>query len=183
MHWLLAHSGAGVIASQLAEALPQRIAGIIYVAGIMLPSDVRFAELVAEYMTVDRTASGIGPFLEWSKDLTVSRVPESAARHIFFHDVDPTTADWAVRRLTPQPEGGRAVRPSLSAARFGSVRRIYIETIADRSVVHGLQRHMQQVVPGAERLSLNTGHFPQLVAPRQLAEMIRSQIHRNPDGC
>jgi pimeloyl-ACP methyl ester carboxylesterase len=174
--WLIAHSGAGVIASQIAEAAPQRVAGIIYLAGIMLPSGGSFADLVTDLATLDPSAHGIRPFLEWSGDGQSSRVPADAARRIFLHDADAADADWVVRRLTPQPEGGRAIRPTLTPDRFGRVRRIYVEALADRSVVLRLQRAMQIAVPGSETYSLMTGHLPQLVAPGQVAEIVTSAI-------
>ena len=41
----------------------------------------------------------------------------------------------ACARLSPQPEGGRAVSPRLTPERFGTVPRLYVEAKNDRSVV------------------------------------------------
>jgi pimeloyl-ACP methyl ester carboxylesterase len=174
--WLIAHSGGGVVASQIAEAIPHRIAGIIYLAGIMLSSGTSFAELVAEFSAIDPAARGIGPFLEWSTDRRTSRVPADAARRIFLQDASTTDSDWAIRLLTAQPEGGRAIFPTLTPDRFGRVRRVYVEALDDRSIVLGLQRHMQAALPGAQTYSLMTGHFPHLVAAEQVARIIVSVI-------
>src|SRR5690606_10194366 len=45
---LVGHSGGGVTATALAERYAERIAGVSYVAGMMLPSGMGFAELCAE---------------------------------------------------------------------------------------------------------------------------------------
>ncbi len=169
---LVAHSGGGVIASQVAEAVPDLVARIAYVAGMMLPDGMGFADLIADLHPDYPEVSGIGPHLDWSPDRLLSRVPEAAALAFFFDDCPPAAARAAARALTPQPEGGRAVRPQLSAARFGRVPRLYVEARADRSVVPILQRRMQALVPGAAIASLPTGHAPQVAAPALLAETL-----------
>ncbi|MDC7789958.1 alpha/beta hydrolase [Rhodoplanes sp. TEM] len=169
---LVAHSGGGLVASQVAEADPDGVARIVYVAGMMLPDGMAYADLVRDVIAEHPEAAGIGPHLVWSADRASSTVPEAAALAFFYHDCDAAAARSAARQLTAQPEGGRAVRPRLTAARFGRVPRLYVEATADRSVVPILQRRMQALVPGAAVVSLPTGHAPQLVAPRLLAEAI-----------
>jgi pimeloyl-ACP methyl ester carboxylesterase len=169
---IVAHSGAGIVASQVAEACPERIASLIYIAGMMLPDGLSFAEVVASVLDDDPSAAGIGPHLVWSEDRLTSCVPIEAARRIFFQDCSDDLAEAAARRLTPQPERGRAVRPRLSPERFGRIPRLYIETVNDRSGVLTVQRRMQALVPGAKAASLPTGHAPQLAAPKKLADCI-----------
>ncbi|GJE29455.1 alpha/beta fold hydrolase [Methylobacterium organophilum] len=166
---LVAHSGGGVVASAVAEAFPDRVARIAYVAGMMLPDGMGFADLVAEARARHPEAAGIGPHLIWSPDRLTSRVPEAAARAIFFQDGPESDAQAAARRLTPQPERGRAVRARLTAEGFGRVPRLYVEALHDRAVIPALQRQMCALVPGAARVALPTGHAPQLSAPDRLA--------------
>lgn len=169
---IVAHSGAGVVASQVAEACPERVDRLVYVAGMMLPDGVSFAEVVATVLADEPNAGGIGPHLVWSDDRLTSRVPVEAARRIFYHDCPADLAEAAARRLTPQPERGRAVRPRLSAERFGRIPRFYVEARADRSVVPAVQRRMQALVPGAKVAALPTGHTPHLSAPQELADRL-----------
>ena len=56
---IVAHSGAGIVASQVAETCPERVARLVYVAGMMLPDGVSFAELVAPIVANDPSAAGI----------------------------------------------------------------------------------------------------------------------------
>jgi len=169
---IVAHSGAGVLASQVAEACPERIDSLAYIAGMMLPDGLSFAEVVASVLPDDPSAAGIGPHLVWSEDRLTSRVPIAAAKKIFYQDCVDELAEAAARRLTPQPERGRALRPHLSPERFGRIPRLYVETSHDRSVVLSVQRRMQALVPGAKVVSLPTGHAPQLAAPQALADCI-----------
>lgn len=169
---IVAHSGSGIVASQIAEACPDRLDCIIYVAGMMLPDGVSYGDLVTSLIKTNPAASGIAPHLVWSADHLTSQVPVNVARHFFFHDCPPDLAEAAAQRLTPQPEHGRAIRPRLSSERFGRVRRFYVEALADRSVIPVAQRRMQELVPGATVATLPTGHTPQLSAPQELADCV-----------
>ncbi len=167
---VMGHSGGGVVAAQLAEEFPERVSTLVFLAGMMLPSGVGFAEVVAD--TEAPGKEGIVPYLQWSADRAISSVPVEAALEIFLHDCPAVAARAAAARLRPQATTGFALKPKLSHARFGRVKRIYIEAVLDRSVVLGVQRRMQALVPGAEVLSMRTGHVPQLAAPETLAELL-----------
>jgi pimeloyl-ACP methyl ester carboxylesterase len=117
-------------------------------------------------------ASGIWPYLQWSDDRKVSRVPAAAAIAIFLHDCAAEDAAAAAARLTPQGEGGRAVTTPATAERYGRIRRLYVEALDDRSVILPVQRAMQARAPGAAVVSLSSGHAPQFSAPAQLADAI-----------
>lgn len=164
---LVAHSGAGVLATQLAQDHPDRVARIVYVCGMMLPSGVDFPEMIAPFVAADPTAIGIGAHLDPVPG--GSRVPAAAALEIFYHDCPPDTARAAAARLTPQPEGVRAPRVSHSPDRFGRVPRAYIRCGADRSVVPAVQDAMLAALPGAALRRLDCGHAPMLAAPQALA--------------
>lgn len=170
--FLLGHSGGGVIATQAAETLGGRASGVIFVAGMMLPSGRGFAELVAELAGQFPEAAGIGPHLHWNADRSVSSVPASAARDIFLQDLPPAQADAAAARLSPQPEATRALIPCWTEEGFGRLPRLYVEALQDRSVILPAQRLMQRRVPGARVVSLDTGHVPQVAAPQALARVI-----------
>jgi pimeloyl-ACP methyl ester carboxylesterase len=169
---VVAHSGAGVPASQLAEVLPERVACVVYVAGMMLPAGMGYAELVESCAADVPDAAGIAPYLQWSGDNTVTVVPAAAALEIFLHDCPHEAAERAAAKLTPQRESGRALSTTLSAERFGRVPRIYIEALRDRSVLLPLQRRMQALVPGATVRSIDCGHVPQLARPAELAILV-----------
>jgi pimeloyl-ACP methyl ester carboxylesterase len=167
---LISHSGGGVIASQVAEIFRRDVRGVVYVSGMMLPGGGKFADVVSPLAAENPAAAGIRPHLVWSQDKLTSTVPARAAREIFFHDCSPDEARDACTRLSPQPEGGRAISPRLTTERFGTVPRLYVEARNDRSVVLAAQRQMQLLVPGADVVSLDSGHVPQLSMPEKLAD-------------
>ena len=169
---LVGHSGGGAVATQLAESISDRVIGIAYLAGMMLPSGIGFGDVVASMVDEYPEASGIGPFLNWEPDQKVSRVPPAAIREIFLQDVSEEVVAEAIPLFNPQAEGSRTLIPTWSPERFGRLPRLYVEAKKDRSVVLPVQRRMQQLVPGAEVVSLDTGHVPQVAAPEAVASAL-----------
>jgi len=169
---VVGHSGGGVVASQVAEARPERVKALVYVAGMMLPSGMGFGQVVTEMLPTHPEAAGISPYLQWSPARDLSWVPPEAAQQIFLHDCPPDVAETASHRLVPQPEPGRALVGELTAARWGRIPRLYVEALYDRSVVLPVQRRMQELCPGAKRLSMTTGHAPHVAQPALLAELL-----------
>ena len=168
---LIAHSGGGVLATALAEAAPERIAGILHVAGMRLPSGITFAEFLTPFTAANPAAIGIGAHLHKLPHAT--RVPEAAALRIFYHDCPPEPARAAAARLTPQPDGVRAPRVTHTPARAGRVPAAYIHCGRDRSVLPAVQDAMAEGLP---TLRLDTGHAPMLAAPQALAEALTTLL-------
>lgn len=167
---LVGHSGGGVAISAAAEAFPRRVSRLVYVAGMMLPSGMGFADLLAAEGAAARGMAGVGPHLNWSADGKTSAAPPEAAMALFFNDCPAAVAEAAAHRLAPQPEAGRALAATLTPERFGRAPRLYLVADEDRAVRPEIQRRMIALVPGAEVLHLPTGHAPQLSAPGLLAE-------------
>lgn len=164
---LIAHSGAGVLATALAERHPDRIAGIVAICAMLLPSGVTFPEFTTPFVAADPAAQGIGPWLEQAPGGT--RVPAVAARHVFYHDAPDAAARSAAARLTVQGHAVRAPRVDWTADRAGRVSTGYIRCGADRSVLPAVQdamcatRRLTRIIP------LPTGHAPMLADPSALA--------------
>jgi pimeloyl-ACP methyl ester carboxylesterase len=169
--YLVGHSGGGITVSAAGEALADRITGAIYVAGIMLPSDVPFIDLRAQW-SIDRALSGVEPYLVFSPDGRSSTVPSDAAVACLFQRAPIEAALSAARRLQPQWMAGLDIVPTWTAERFGRVRRLYIEATDDRDLPLALQRRFQERSPGAHVVTIDADHCPQLSAPDALAEAI-----------
>ena len=175
---LVGHSGGGLIATAVAERMPERIVCLVYLAGMMLPSGMSYAELIrqvaSEMPGVDLT--GIGARLVWTPDRRFSIVPEDAALAVFLQDCDEVAARQAAAKLCPQDEAGRAIIIEWTTARAGRVPRIYVEARQDLSVPLVLQRRMQELVPGAHCISLDCGHVPQLAQPGELTKQLAKML-------
>lgn len=167
---LVGHSGGGIIVTQVAEMLPARIAGVAYVAGMMLPSGVDFG-MLCDGLGLEPPV-GISAWLQSTSDGRGTVVPPEAGAVVFFHEAGSAAAIGAARRLVPQLETARLMAPTWTAERYGSVPRLYIESALDRTVPLVTQREMQQRTPGAAVVTLETDHAPQLSMAEELAHAL-----------
>jgi pimeloyl-ACP methyl ester carboxylesterase len=175
---LVGHSGGGITASQVAEMTPERVAALVYLAGIMLPSGVGFDRIIelCEQDAPGTRFDGIAPYLDRSADGSGTRVRIEGALRCFVQDCEPVAALRAAGLLREQQDSGRRMKPLLSSSRYGSVPRIYVECTEDRSLLLPLQRKMQALTPGAVCLRMDCGHVPQLAQPATLAERLRGSL-------
>jgi pimeloyl-ACP methyl ester carboxylesterase len=169
---IIAHSGGGVVGTGVAEARCERIKAVVYIAGMMLPSNMHFGHVLAQEKAEERGLMGIGPYLEWNEDHSVSTVPPEAGAKIFLNDMPYDVAIEGAQHLTPQAEPGRALQTRWTPQRFGSVPRLYVECVRDLSVMQPIQQAMQAMVPGARRIVLDAGHAPHVSQPQALAEAL-----------
>ncbi|RKP47040.1 alpha/beta fold hydrolase [Pararobbsia silviterrae] len=175
---VLGHSGGGITASQVAEAAPDRVIGLVYLAGMMLASGQSFADLVRDVARADPDApvAGISPYLDTDRVADTTRVRPEGALACFLQDCEPQAAQRAIAMLRAQPESGRRMMNHLTPERFGRVPRIYVECRNDASVTLPLQRAMQHASPGAHVLSLACGHVPQLVQTEALSQTLIPEL-------
>jgi len=171
---MVGHSMGGTAAAQACELRPQRIALAIIIAAFLLPdgmSVLQFYErhlepwMVGAHKRVTYDAAGL-----------LSSIDPASAVEVFYHKADRMLAEAAARRLTPQPEGGRRSHLKLSAERFGTVPRVYIEAREDRSVHLPLQRKMQEMSPCRAVYGLDSDHAPQLSDPDALVALVMTAI-------
>ena len=170
--WIVVgHSGGGVVGTMVAEHMvatrPDSIVGLVYLAGMMLPSGMGFPQACTIAGSIP--PQGIEPYLKPAPDGLSTLVPPEAAVAIFFHCAAPDDAIAAARRLNPQLDSSWMIVPLWTAAGAGTVPRLYIEALQDRSVPIAVQRTMQRLVPGARIACIDTDHAPQLSTPCDVA--------------
>ncbi len=169
---LVAHSGGGVVATQVAENYASRIDAVIYLAGMMLPPLVSFKNLLEQLKQQGFDYSGIETCLKWNADGSVSEVLTEAGAKIFLNDLPYNQAIKSAAKLTAQATSGLAIEANWSQEKFGQIPRLYVECMLDRSVKPGIQKIMQRLVPGAKKVSLNTGHAPHVSQPELTVNVI-----------
>ena len=169
---LVGHSGGGVVATAVAERFCERVERVAYIAGMMPPPGMGFGDVLKAMRAAETGLLGIGPHLVWSPDGRVSSVPVEAAADIFLNDVPRDEALRLAEGLTPQGEGGRAISAQWTPARFGALPRLYVECAQDRSVLLPVQRRMQDLLPGAARVTLDADHAPHVSQPARVAEVL-----------
>lgn len=168
---LVGHSGSGMVISQVAEARPDLIESLVYVAGFMLPSGMTFPALCDE---VYGEGVGIGASLEVEFDDAGDyvRLNTENLHDIFFNCVTTTVSAPLIEKLQAHPVSGWNLVNDLSESHFGSVLRHYIYLGLDNSVPALLQDRMLALTPGARVHQIDTDHVPQVSAPDELASAL-----------
>ena len=173
---LIAHSGAGVIAMQVAHDLggSALLHSIIIVAGIMLPSGLTYPEFRA---TLPKDLQVEPLAIEFSDDGLSCTVSKAAALQCFFQDwPDKEAAVAAASKLTAQATGGLAIAAHYddnSACR--TIPKLYMEATRDASIRLPVQRAMQKVLATKQNLhvvSMDTGHVPHVVQPLEFCRLV-----------
>lgn len=171
---MVGHSSGGITAAQACDHRPDRIALAIFLAAFLLPDGMSVIQFYAE--NLQPWMRGANTRVTYDESGELSTIDPVAAVEVFYHKAEPALAQQAARLLTPQPEGGRRSLMQLTETGFGSVPRVYIETLDDRSVHLPLQRKMQQMSPCRTVYSLDSDHAPQLSDPDGLVALFMTAV-------
>ena len=168
---LVGHSRGGLVASQVAEQAPDKVAAIVYLTALMLPDGVsamHLPQIIAEEgMALD------GELLppRFSED-GLSMLPPldpDAVLHAGYSDEDRA---WSHARLGAEPVMALAAPLSLSVARYGRLPKIYIETTQDRTLPIAAQRAMIARSKPDEVITLDSDHMPIVTHVPELAAIL-----------
>ncbi|GAB4065986.1 alpha/beta fold hydrolase [Ancylobacter sonchi] len=168
---LVGHSMGGIVSAQASERRAHRLAGCVYVNGLLLTDGAsRFSFLDAHaHLGI---ASSVQASMQVSEDGLAATFPAAAAREVFYNCCAPEDAEWAAGRLTPQRTKVFSDRLALSSAGFGRVRRFYVEGLQDHAIPLAYQRAMTAETPCEAVFTLEGDHSPFLSAPEALAGII-----------
>lgn len=166
---IVVHSRYGIIASALAEQLPDRIRRVIYLASYMLPNTHR----ALSHFAGDRDAF-IGPHVKSSRLGACDWLEPVAYREGLYADCCEEDVELATTLLCREPSLPVLSRLHLTPERYGSVRRAYIRLTKDRAVSPALQDRLIDASPPERVESLAASHSAYFSCPERLVEVIES---------
>ena len=162
---LVGHSMAGMVISAVAEAIPNQISALVYLAGY-LPRD---GESLYQLSQEDKD-SKVGQY--WRQNDPESYSPvwitEEGIVEVFGADCPPAYQKLLIERHRTEPLPPMATPVQLTEAKYGSVNRYYIETLHDNAVSHQLQELMIKRNEIKQRFQLASSHAPFFSMPDQL---------------
>lgn len=164
---VVAHSFGGIVAAAAAEARPDRVARLVYVAAF-LPGDGDSCVSLAP----PDPATEIFQASCFSADGSSASLDPVRAAPVLYADCPAADVALAARLLCAEPMAPLLEPARLTAAGAGRVPRAYIECRADRVIPLALQRQMQAAHPCERVLALATGHSPFFAAPAALAALL-----------
>ncbi len=164
---LVGHSRGGIVISRAAELVPGRLRRLVYLAAYLLPA----GGTLAEAARADRESLVPPNMIPAQGGVTCHLDPAVIRAALFGHCTD-ADYEYALARMSPEPLKPLVSPLKVTAQRFGSVPRAYIECLQDRTVTLPAQRRMQAELPCDPVLTLDSDHSPFLSHPEELARLL-----------
>ena len=165
---LVGHSRAGVVISQAAEYIPDRIAGLVYLAAFLVPNG---QSMRSTMLRLPRDPARPADMVLSDDGVTTSLVADAIER-TFYNTTDRDGIALATALAGPEPVASIVTPLRLTAERYGSVRRAYIECLRDEAISLNLQRLMQSELPCEFVEVIDSDHSPFFSATRELANCL-----------
>ena len=183
---LVGHSGGGLEITRAADAAPELVSHVVYLAAA-LPLEGRLMQEALVFRDdgskeTDYDVTGMLKHLRFDEDGSMAFADVEGARELFYHDCDKATARWAFEQLTPERAGDTATTP-ISVPRFwaADLPRSFIVCLQDRAQPRWLADVTTRRL-GVEPLSIDSSHSPFLSRPADLAQLLIHATATKPVG-
>jgi len=174
---LVGHSMAGVVVSRVTEMRPEKIATLVYLAAFLPQNGQSINAIKKSYLGLAGNVNA-PPTTDTDtiidRERGISMFKKERARDALYHDCTDDDVAYALSRLCPSSTAIGATPLTLTAERFGSVPRVYIEAAQDHRVNPEMQKMMYTAQPCRKVFSLATSHSPFFSAPETLVDILTS---------
>jgi pimeloyl-ACP methyl ester carboxylesterase len=163
---LVGHSRGGIVVSQAAEYVPDRIQTLVYLAAFLVPNGRTLLDTMRRIPPRPESQDS----LVFAPDGVTSTIAPDAVKSVFYNT---TPDEWVARAEAlsgPEPMVSFTTPLQVTDERYGSVDRVYIACTQDRAIAPQLQRMMVAETPCREVITMDTDHSPFYSAPDLLAE-------------
>jgi pimeloyl-ACP methyl ester carboxylesterase len=176
---VVAHSMGGIVATAAAELAPELFGRLVYLAAF---APVRGLPALAYLGLPENAGETVSALLAGDPAeigaLRLGLGDLGPVRETFYGDVDPSTADAAIRLLTPDgPLGIAGAALTVTAGRFGWVPHSFLVCTKDNVVPAALQRLAVREIDAVSAAptavtELDSSHSPFLSRPDELTAAI-----------
>lgn len=166
---LVGHSMAGIILSQVGEAIPEKIQQLIYVAAFLPKSGESLFDQAQRSENSDVSTE----MMIDEKRCRIRLKPSEKVMDLFYHQCVDKVARKALENLIDEPLRPMADQLSLTPDHFGSVKKRYIACAQDKACLLANQLAWCQGVID-EVVQIDCDHSPFYSAPIALAKAILS---------
>ena len=187
---LVGHSGGGYDITLAADAAPQKIGHLVYLAAglplegrpLLQASGGRPAEEIDGGKTQLMTdETGMMRFVRSDMRGRMECFDFEGVREFFYHDCDEETARWAFSRLSPAPVEFLLEPVHLPNFWTANLPRSYIVCLQDRAAPQSLSGQFIERL-GVKPLEIDASHSPFLSMPRATAELLVKATKTRPTG-
>ncbi len=167
---LVGHSMAGLVISQVAENIPDKIEKLIYVAAY-LPQN---GEDLLSLSKQDKE-SMVGGALEFSADYSAATIKKEMIAPAVCADCPHYMKEVLVKYHKAEPAKPLGEKVTLTKGNFGSLPKYYIHTTLDKAVGYDLQKQMVKNNGTVQKtFEMNTSHLPFVVKPQEFLSIINA---------
>lgn len=174
---IVGHSAGGLAVSAAIELAPSAFSKAVYVAAL-LPVD---GDTLAGIFARSEGGELVTPMV-YSEDGTSFWMTGEHAADYFYNGCAVSDIAWAIPKLTPQPIRPLMAPIKLTQERFGLLEKVYVRCSEDRAVPLALQDIMIGLCPGIRVHTLPCGHSPFMALPRQLADLLATELGNGQTG-
>ena len=165
---LVGHSRAGIVISQVAERMPEKIDQLVYLCAFLIPNG---EPMVATALTDSSSVLVSGLIFNEAEGWHIPK--KEIYREAFYHDCSEEDIALCSSLLSKEPNAPVGTPLQLSPERFGKVPKTYIFTTEDKAITYALQQKMVKRTPVNATYTLKTSHSPFLSRPVELADILR----------
>ncbi|WP_420137791.1 alpha/beta fold hydrolase [Sphingomonas sp.] len=166
---LVGHSRAGLILSEVAERIPERISLLVYLSAFLL----RDGQTLKDVADTAPNAAQIATAFEHNGKGLLS-FSQTALRPMLFNRTAEELVGAVCDRFSVEPASAFVSPINVTEKRFGSVPRVYIECLEDRAIPIETQRAMHQIYPGTHVRQLDCDHSAFFSEPAGLATALEA---------
>lgn len=164
---LVGHSMAGVVISQVAENIPEKISKLVYVSAYV----PRNGESVIALSKIDST-SKVGKALQFNKDYSLATIEQQVVHDHICADCTDEMKSILVKYHRAEPTKALNDKPALGA-KFAAVSKYYIATSKDEVVPFALQQNMIKANGTFKQVvELPTSHLPFVTMPQAFIDAL-----------
>ena len=164
---LIGHSRAGIVISQVAERIPDKISKLVYLCAFFIPNG---EPMVATALSDTNSILVNNLVFNESEGWHIPNF--DSYKPALYNDCSEEDVALCSSLLTHEPNLPVATPLDLTSEKYGAVQKVYIFTTNDNAITHSAQKKMVSRQKVDETFELNAGHSPFLSQPHHLAQIL-----------
>lgn len=164
---LVGHSMGGMVITQVAEKIPNKIRKLVYIGAFLPATGQSLTDLA-----YSDPGSKLGPLLIPSADQLTLDVKRDSLTYLFINDGSEAGKQRVLDNYRAEPAIPFTNKVALTKENFGIVDKVYIKTLQDIVISPGLQDRMIAAAGITSVYTINTSHSPFLAQPHAVSDLL-----------